>query len=132
MKLPKPLVEAMTAHAGEMYPEECCGLLAGADGRPTHLYRIQNVHETPKVFYEMAPREQFYAFKNMRHNGLGLVAIYHSHPESPARPSPSDIRLAYDPEPCYLLISLQQRDQPQVRAYRIVDGAVTEEPLDMM
>jgi proteasome lid subunit RPN8/RPN11 len=44
VKLPKPLVEAMVAHAGETYPEECCGLLAGADGRPTHLYRIQNVH----------------------------------------------------------------------------------------
>jgi proteasome lid subunit RPN8/RPN11 len=66
----------------------------------------------------------------MRHNNLNLVAIYHSHPETPARPSQSDIRLAYDPEPYYLLISLQQRDKPDVRAYRIVDGKVHEEVIE--
>jgi proteasome lid subunit RPN8/RPN11 len=80
----------------------------------------------------MAPREQFWAFKNMRHNNLNLVAIYHSHPESPARPSQSDIRLAYDPEPSYLLVSLQQRDKPDVRAYRIVEGNVTEEAVEIV
>jgi len=132
VKIPKPLVEALFAHAQEAYPEECCGLLAGTNNIPSHLYRVQNAHATPKVFYEMAPKEQFYAFKNMRHNGLHLVAIYHSHPESPARPSQSDIRLAYDPEPFYLLVSLQQRDAPQLRAYRIEEGVVTEEPLEVI
>lgn len=122
----------MLAHAQETYPEECCGLLAGAGSLPTHIYRVQNAHPTPKIFYEMAPKEQFYTFKNMRHNGLTLAAIYHSHPESPARPSASDIRLAYDPEPYYLLVSLQQREAPDLRAYRIVDGAVTEEHIDIM
>ena len=132
MTIPKALVEAMRAHAQEAYPEECCGLLAGTGSVPSHIYRAQNVHPTPKIFYEMAPKEQFYAFKNMRHNGLTLTAIYHSHPESPARPSPSDIRLAYDTEPYYLLVSLQQRETPDLRAYRIVDGAVTEEPIDVV
>lgn len=131
MKIPKALVEAMFAHAEETYPEECCGLLAGVE-QPSHLYRIHNAHETPKVFYEMAPKEQFYAFKNMRHNGLSLLGIYHSHPESPARPSESDIRLAYDPEPHYLLMSLQHRDRPELRAYRIVQGTVTEEPIEVV
>lgn len=132
MKISKALVEAMFAHAQETYPEECCGLLAGPGDQPTHLYRIHNAHETPKVFYEMAPKEQFYAFKNMRHNGLSLLGIYHSHPESPARPSESDIQLAYDPQPHYLLMSLQQRDRPELRAYRIVDGHVTEEPVSII
>jgi len=132
VKIPKALVEAMFAHAEEAHPEECCGLLAGRNGLPTHLYRIQNVHATPRVFYEMAPKEQFYAFKNMRHNGLDLVAIYHSHPESPARPSDSDIRLAYDSDPFYVLMSLQNRHDPELRAYRIIDGAVTEEPVEIV
>ncbi len=130
MKIPRSLVAAIIAHAEETYPEECCGLLAGANSVPSHFYRIQNIHETPKVFFEMAPKEQFWAFKNMRHNNLNLVAIYHSHPETPARPSQSDIRLAYDPEPYYLIASLQQRDRPDLRAYRIVDGKVTEEAIE--
>lgn len=132
MKIPQPLVSAMIAHAEEAYPEECCGLLAGTSGVPSHLYRIQNVHATPKVFFEMAPKEQFWAFKNMRHNNLNLVAIYHSHPETPARPSASDIRLAFDPEPYYLLVSLQQRNKPDLRAYRIVDGKVSEEAIEVV
>ncbi|MFZ5864149.1 MAG: M67 family metallopeptidase [Nitrospirota bacterium] len=131
MKIPRRLVAAMIAHAEEAYPEECCGLLAGTDGVPSHVYRVHNIHDTPRVFFEMAPKEQFWAFKNMRHNGQDLVAIYHSHPETPARPSPSDIRLAYDPEPYYLLVSLQQRDTPDLRAYRIVDGRVSEEPVEI-
>jgi proteasome lid subunit RPN8/RPN11 len=68
----------------------------------------------------------------MRHNGLNLLAIYHSHPETPARPSQSDIRLAYDPEPRYVLVSLQQRDKPDVRAYRIVEGGVIEEAVEIV
>jgi proteasome lid subunit RPN8/RPN11 len=130
VKIPQSLVAAIIAHAEETSPEECCGLLAGADSVPSHVYRIQNIHETPKVFFEMAPKDQFWAFKNMRHNNLNLVAIYHSHPETPARPSQSDIRLAYDPEPYYLIASLQHRDTPDLRAYRIVDGKVTEEPIE--
>ena len=122
----------MIAHAEEAYPEECCGLLAGSDGVPSHLYRVQNVHETPRVFFEMAAKEQFWAFKNMRHNGHHLVAIYHSHPETPARPSQSDIRLAYDPDPFYLLVSLQQRTKPDLRAYRIVEGQVSEEAIEVV
>jgi proteasome lid subunit RPN8/RPN11 len=132
VKIPHSLVAAMVAHAEETYPEECCGILAGVNSVPSHLYRAQNIHATPKIFFEMAPKEQFWAFKNMRHNDLNLVAIYHSHPETPARPSQSDIRLAYDPEPYYLLVSLQQRDKPDVRAYRIVDGTVSEEAIEVV
>jgi proteasome lid subunit RPN8/RPN11 len=132
VKIPHSLVAAMVAHAEETYPEECCGILAGVNSVPSHLYQAQNIHATPKIFFEMAPKEQFWAFKNMRHNDLNLVAIYHSHPETPARPSQSDIRLAYDPEPYYLLVSLQQRDKPDVRAYRIVDGTVSEEAIEVV
>jgi proteasome lid subunit RPN8/RPN11 len=131
VKIPKPLAEAMFAHAQEAYPKECCGQLAGTHGVPTHIYCMQNVHETPEVFFEMFRQEQAFVQKNIRHNELDLVAIYHSHPKSPARPSASDIRLAY-PEPFYLLISLQHRDAPELRAYRIVEGVVTEEPIDIV
>jgi proteasome lid subunit RPN8/RPN11 len=132
VKIPRRLVAAMISHAEESYPEECCGLLSGTDGVPSHVYRVQNVHDTPRVFFEMAPKEQFWAFKNMRHNGQNLMAIYHSHPETPARPSQSDISLAYDPEPRYLIMSLRQRDKPDLRAYRIVEGTVTEEAIEIV
>lgn len=132
VKIPKTLVEAMFAHADQAYPKECCGLLAGVHEVPTHIYQMQNIHETPEVFYQMAAHEQAFVQKNIRHNRLDLVAIYHSHPKSPARPSESDIRLAYLPDPFYLLVSLQQRDSPRLRAYRIVEGVVTEEPLEVI
>jgi proteasome lid subunit RPN8/RPN11 len=85
----------------------------------------------------MDEKELMWIFKNMRHNGLELVAIYHSHPETEAYPSETDKRLAYYPEAYYILTSLKDPQNPIVRVFRIQEGKtpeekeVTEEPLEI-
>ena len=61
--------------------------------------------------------------------GWDLLAIYHSHTLTPAYPSATDVRLAFYPEAHYVIVSLQEPDLPRVRAFRIVDGVITERDL---
>jgi len=123
--LPKPLHDEMLAHARGEYPNECCGLISGRGNRAARVHRMTNTHHSP-VSYFMDPREQFSAFKEMREEGNELIAIFHSHPNTQAYPSNTDVGLAYYPEALYIIISLQGKD-PVVNAYRIVDGVITQE-----
>ena len=74
----------------------------------------------------MAPEEQFAVIKDMRSKGLEMLAIYHSHPASPARPSPEDIRLAFTPGVIYVIVSLQDSSEPQIRGFTIDGEDVSE------
>jgi len=136
------------AHASELDPFECCGLLAGRNGAVVHHYRITNtvandaraaqvfdeahvkglrhLPETTRaeVAYFMDPKEMLAAFKDMRQRQLDLIVIYHSHTASPAYPSATDIGLAYYPEAAYLIISLEKKSKPDIRAYWIRDRQV--------
>jgi len=138
----------MVAHARELDPFECCGLLAGRNGTVVHQYRITNtvandmraaqvfeeaqvkglrhLPETTRaeVAYFMDPKEMLAAFKDMRQRELDLVVIYHSHTGSPAYPSTTDIGLAYYPDAAYLIISLEKKSHPDLRAYWIRDRQV--------
>lgn len=80
----------------------------------------------------MDTQEQFWVFKNMRHNGLEVIAIYHSHPHTEAYPSPTDVSLAYYPEATYILTSLQDPQNPILRAFKIKDGKIIEEPFEIV
>jgi proteasome lid subunit RPN8/RPN11 len=126
LKIPRRFHDEIIAHAKEEDPNECCGLLAGLDGNAARLFRITNSEKSP-TRYLMEPREQFAAFKAMRSAGLSLLAIYHSHTHSPAYPSETDVRLAYYPEAHYVIVSLENKANPVIRAYRIVDGQIREE-----
>lgn len=128
LELPRRFVEEMVRHAREEDPNECCGLIAGKDGRAVRLYRITNTEHSPYRYY-MDPRELYQAYREMEDRGWQLLAIYHSHTHSPAYPSPTDVRLATWPDAYYVLISLEDKANPVVRAFRIVDGRVTEEEL---
>jgi proteasome lid subunit RPN8/RPN11 len=100
-------------------PEECCGLIAGADLLVSSIYPLRNVAVDPIVSYEAAPEDLFAAQRQMRDRGEGLLAIYHSHPRS-ASPAPSetDVRLAYYPQAVYFIIGLAG-PRPVARAFRI-------------
>ena len=113
-------VEEMSAHAREMSPAECCGLIGGAsDGRAGSVYRLRNVAADPLVAYEAAAEDLFAAQKSMRERGEQLLAIYHSHPRaSEPVPSLSDVRLAYYPSAIYFIIGLSGPDAT-LRAFRI-------------
>ncbi|MGH8907712.1 MAG: Mov34/MPN/PAD-1 family protein [Egibacteraceae bacterium] len=114
--------EALIAHARSDFPYEVCGLLAAADGRGIRHYAIPNAARSI-TFYSMDPTALYHA---MREIDDDLLAIYHSHTHTEAFPSQTDVRLAAYPEAVYLIVSLQDADEPVIRAFDIVDGWITE------
>ena len=117
--------QKLLAHARASLPNEACGLLAGteADGvrDVKEVYLLTNTDASNEHF-TMEPKEQLAAVKDMRAKGLKPLGNWHSHPESPSRPSAEDIRLAYDPAASYLILSLESREAPNLNAFRIRDG----------
>ncbi|MGQ0569610.1 MAG: Mov34/MPN/PAD-1 family protein [Armatimonadota bacterium] len=132
LELPKALAEAMTDHARQEFPNECCGLLAGRGGRVERLFRGQNVDRSPYT-YRLDPQEQLRFFKTIDAEGLELLGIYHSHTQSPAYPSRTDVARAFYPDALHVIVSVRQGGGPdgetEIRAFRIRDGIVTEEEL---
>ena len=129
MKLPKEFLDEMVAHAVQDAPNECCGIIAGKDGRATKLFRAKNSEASP-YRYNVDPKDLLQIFRECEDNDWTFLAIYHSHTASEAYPSPTDVRLAFWPEAAYVLISLAGSAGPVVRAFRIEDGVVTEDPIE--
>ena len=128
LALPKAFIDEMVAHARKEAPNECCGIIAGQDGRAVKLFRAKNSEASPYL-YNVDPQDLFRIYRECDENGWDFLTIYHSHTASEAYPSPTDVRLAFWPETYYVLVSLQDPQNPVVRAFRIVDGAVSEEKL---
>ena len=122
----------MVAHALEDDPNECCGILAGKDGEIMSLYRMLNIEASPDR-YRMDPTEQARVDKELSDNGWEYFAFYHSHTHSPAYPSNTDVRMAtwngtsMWPGVLFILVSLEDKENPSIRAFYIEDGTVTEE-----
>lgn len=99
--------------------DEACGLIGGTkDGDEKHIkkvYLLTNIDESNEHF-SMDPKEQLAAVKDMRANGYQLLGNFHSHPESPSRPSEEDKRLAYDSKVNYLILSLMDLENPVLKA----------------
>ncbi len=110
------------------FPNECCGLIAAADGVPCKVFAMTNVDASPAT-YRLDGKEQLQVFDQMDDQGLELWAIYHSHTHSEAYPSETDIRLAFYPDARYIVLSLAERSEPVTRSFSIVQGEVTEEEL---
>lgn len=126
--LERRYAEEMIAHAREEAPLECCGVLAGVEGRVTWLCRAVNAERSP-VRYSIAPEEQFRIYKMITEKGWEVLGIYHSHTHTEAYPSATDLRLAFWPDSLYFIISLQDPECPVIRAFRINEGKVEEEEL---
>jgi len=106
------------AHARAEHPNECCGMLGGLDGRAVRQFRARNSEASP-FMYVMEPREQLRIMDEIDDAGWDLLAIYHSHTRSAAYPSRTDVELAFFPGTLYLIVSLADRDAPEIRAFRI-------------
>jgi proteasome lid subunit RPN8/RPN11 len=126
----KKFVDQMVSHCLDGYPLEACGLLSGVEAEPgttrvTGLYETDNVAASAKV-YEVEPRALLRADRDAEANGSALVGVYHSHTHTEARPSPTDVEQAPDPQWHYVLVSLRDV-HPSVRSWRIQAGSVEEE-----
>jgi len=129
LMLPAKIREAMVAHCQRAYPNEACGLLiARADGTIERAQTMTNVEQSP-IGYAMDPREQLAVEKQLRQQGHRMAGIYHSHTASAAYPSSVDVSLAISPDLSYVLVSLQDRQQPDVKSYRIDGSRILEEPM---
>ena len=131
LEIPRYIFEDMLEQARAEAPIECCGILAGRHGRAQKLYRMTNA-EHRHDHYMMAPEQQFEAVKDIRSSSLDMLAIYHSHPETPARPSAEDVRLALTPNVVYVILSLQPDNGPAVKGFQIDDGTVARVPVRIM
>ncbi|MCL4482078.1 MAG: M67 family metallopeptidase [Bacteroidetes bacterium] len=127
ISIKQSIIDQIVAHARHELPNEACGYLAGDDGVVTHSYQLTNIDHSPEHF-SFDPAEQFQTVRDARNKGLQIVANYHSHPATPARPSVEDIRLAYDPGISYLIISLAS-NQSDVKSFRIKDSIVEKEEI---
>ena len=127
MRVAKDLYEQMIAHAREDAPDECCGMVASREERAVTVHRATNAAHSP-LRYEIDGAEQYRIQMEIDEAGLDLGAIYHSHTRSEPYPSQTDINLAFYPDALYIIIGLAG-DAPDVRAFRIRDGAVTEAEL---
>jgi [CysO sulfur-carrier protein]-S-L-cysteine hydrolase len=124
--LPEQMRSAIVDHAMRDAPRECCGIIAAGDGVPMRLYETRNVAAGNR-FYEIDPQQLIdLEFRELPAQDAEIVAIYHSHPESPAYPSATDVELAFWPDAVFLICSLANRDRPEIRGFRIRDGAIDE------
>lgn len=125
--------EQMIAYARAEAPNEACGLIAGKENEEEKLvqkvYYLTNTDASGEHF-SIDLKEQLLAVKDMRANGLKLLGNWHSHPETPSRPSEEDKRLAYDSHASYMILSLME-EIPVLRSFHIENGTAEEEQLIM-
>ncbi len=126
--LPRKTWQAMRRHVQRRAPLEACGLLAGKDGRVEMVIGVRNAARSA-VRYLMEPRAQWRAFNRIEQMGLDLLGIYHSHPNGPHWPSPTDIQ-----EACYAVVQIlwfPQAGKWQAGGFWIEAGQVSEVTLQM-
>ena len=129
----RDLVDAMVAHARRDHPDEACGVLAGPAGsdRPERIIEMTNAERSP-TFYRFDSLEQLRVWRDMDAADEVPVVIYHSHTATEAYPSRTDVSLAAEPDAHYVLVSTRDPNEHELRSYRIVDGSVTEEPVEVV
>jgi proteasome lid subunit RPN8/RPN11 len=128
VKLAQNLYDEMLEQARAEAPNECCGMIATRDGEAVTVYAAENAAASPPYAYEIDSADLYRIQMAIDDAGLDLGAIYHSHPRSEPVPSQTDINLAFYPDTVYIIIGLKG-GEPDVRAFTIRDGQVTEAEL---
>jgi [CysO sulfur-carrier protein]-S-L-cysteine hydrolase len=141
LRIDRATYDAIVAHAREDHPDEACGVVAGPEGsdRPERFVPMLNAARSP-TFYEFDSQDLLRLYREMDDCGEEPVVIYHSHTGTEAYPSRTDISLAAEPNAHYVLVSTRHHgaqtgladDEVEFRSFRIVDGEVTEEPVDIV
>jgi proteasome lid subunit RPN8/RPN11 len=120
IRIRRPVLDVIAAHAHEVKPQECCGLLLGSAEMVEHVYRARNVRQSPTE-YLVAPEDHFAALRFARSHHIEVVGAYHSHPRGPAGPSETDTCEAQE-RFLYLIVSGLDNAQPRFTAWRLASG----------
>jgi proteasome lid subunit RPN8/RPN11 len=133
LRIERAMRDAIVAHARRDHPDEACGVVAGAEGseRPVRFLPMLNAARSP-TFYEFDSGDLLQLYKEMAANEEEPVVIYHSHTATEAYPSRTDIAYASEPNAHYVLVSTRAPDTDEFRSFRILDGVVTEEPVEVV
>ena len=133
LRIPTAMVDAIIAHARADHPDEACGIIAGPAGsdRPTRLVPMTNAERSP-TFYRFDSLEQLRLYKELDAADEEVIVVYHSHTATEAYPSRTDISYAGEPQAHYVLVSTREPDSEEFRSYRIQDGVVTEEDVEII
>jgi proteasome lid subunit RPN8/RPN11 len=133
LTISRELHDQIVAHARADHPDEACGVVAGPEGtdRPERFIPMLNAARSP-TFYEFDSMDLLRLYREMDDRDEVPVVIYHSHTATEAYPSRTDISYASEPEAHYVLVSTRESATTEFRSYRIVDGVVTEEPVEVV
>lgn len=124
--IPEKIARELIEHAQAEYPKECCGLLVGPPGDVRELHKLTNIDPDPVMRYNADPKELKKIWDEIDARDWGFVAIYHSHTHTPAFPSQTDVARAAYPDAAYVLVSLADRSNPDLRAFEILEGRIEE------
>ena len=135
LTISRAMVDQILEQSRAEYPDEACGVILGPIGadKPTRLKPMINAAHSP-TFYEFDPKDLLALYREVDDNDEEIVVIYHSHTETEAYPSRTDIAYAGEPGAHYVLVSTREEIAPatEFRSYRIIDGVVTEEPVTIL
>jgi proteasome lid subunit RPN8/RPN11 len=133
LRIPREISDAIVAHARRDHPDEACGVVAGPAGsdRAERFIPMLNAARSP-TFYEFDSADLLALYKEMDANDEEPVVVYHSHTATEAYPSRTDISYASEPNAHYVLVSTRAADETEFRSFRIVEGKVTEEPVEVV
>lgn len=134
LTISRAFVDAIIEQSRAEYPDECCGVILGPAGKdsPDRLKAMTNAAHSP-TFYEFDPKDLLALYREVDDNDEEITVIYHSHTETEAFPSRTDIAYAGEPGAHYVLVSSRKEIAPAIefRSFRIIDGAVTEEEVSI-
>jgi proteasome lid subunit RPN8/RPN11 len=133
LRIDREIYDEIVAHARRDHPDEACGIVAGAEGsdRPSRFVPMLNAARSP-TFYEFDSADLLQLYKELDANDEEPVIVYHSHTATEAYPSRTDISYASEPNAHYVLVSTREEQSTEFRSFRIVDGVVTEEPVEIL
>lgn len=131
LTIEQAILDEIVAHARRDHPDEACGVVTGPIGsdRPARHVPMENA-ERSTTFYRFDSMEQLKVWREMDDRDEEVVIIYHSHTATEAYPSRTDVSLAAEPGAHYLLVSTREPESTEIRSFRILDGVVTEEPVN--
>lgn len=136
MTTQQQVLDAIRAHGEAAYPQECCGFLlgrtSGEGNRVRALWKAENRHgDDRRRHYQITPADYREADREARQQGLDVIGFYHSHPDHPAQPSPTDLAEATFPGYTYVIVAVQRGKAAELTAWSLAPDRSRFEPEDV-